>query len=158
MVCLVVWDARCWAVDCRNLTWQPQRRTSAHWLPSLAGGKGSRTGAHPVVRLLTGHMPRLTPKKASASRAAKKAGDVHAVSTEERAIQAAMPPLVKQGPSSQQAAVQRPNKPRRAKEVANCAWLKAREAFNELPLVDKRRRSMKSNLGVHDRAHVIPAW
>ena len=83
---------------------------------------------------------------------------MHTVSTEERAIQAAMPPLVKQGQSSQQAAVQRPNKPRRAKEVANCAWLKAREAFNELPLVDKRRCSMKSNLGVHDRAHVIPAW
>ena len=103
-------------------------------------------------------MPRLTPKKASARRAAKKAGGVHAVSTEERAIQAAMPPLVKQGPSSQQAAMQRPDKPRRAKEVANCAWLKAREAFNELPLVDKRRRSMKSDLGVHDRAHFISAW
>ena len=76
-VCLVVWDARCWAVDCRNLTWQPQRRTSAHWLPSLAGGKGSRTGAHPVGRLLTTEMPKLTPKKAAAKAAAVKALPLH---------------------------------------------------------------------------------
>ena len=83
-------------------------------------------------------MPRVSPKKATARMAASKAGDVHAVSTEERAVQAAMPPLIMQGPSSQQAAVQRPEKPRRAKEVANRAWHEARELFNGLPLAARK--------------------
>mmetsp|Transcript_16957 Transcript_16957/g.40337 ORF Transcript_16957/g.40337 Transcript_16957/m.40337 type:complete len:152 (+) Transcript_16957:146-601(+) len=80
-------------------------------------------------------MPRLRPKAASAKQAAKKAGDVHAVSTDERAIQAAMPPLIMQGPPSLKAAMQRPKKPRRAKEVANRAWQTAKEIFDRLPLV-----------------------
>jgi len=83
-------------------------------------------------------MGRLKPKKASARKAAQKAGDVHAVSAEEREIQAAMPPLIVQGPSSQKAAMQRPDKPRTAKEVANRAWLQARETFDELPLVARK--------------------